>query len=153
MAINYVDGNLLDAKEDIIGHQCNAQGVMGSGIARQIRFKYPHVYAEYSRLFEFNRNDAKWLGYCQIIDCSDKMVANLIAQHNYGRDRNVVYTDYAALEGALKYLKVYAQYHDLSVALPYRIGCGLANGDWESVVHPMLQEIFNDYKLTLYRFI
>ena len=30
--LKVIDGDLLDAKEDIIGHQVNCQGVMGSGV-------------------------------------------------------------------------------------------------------------------------
>ena len=45
--IKIVKGNLLDATEDIIAHQVNCMGVMGSGLAKQIRNKYPEVYANY----------------------------------------------------------------------------------------------------------
>lgn len=36
------------------------------------------------------------------------------------------------------------------VGIPYKLGCGLAGGDWNGVVYPMLQEIFNDNIITLY---
>ena len=35
-------GNILDAK-GIIMHGCNAQGVMGSGLAKDIRERWPAV--------------------------------------------------------------------------------------------------------------
>ncbi|MEF3308124.1 hypothetical protein PV433_04325 [Paenibacillus sp. GYB004] len=47
-------------------------------------------------------------------------------------------------------LKEYAKERGLSVALPYQIGCGLANGDW-NVVGPMIEDVFRDYECTLYR--
>lgn len=35
--------------------------------------------------------------------------------------------------------------------IPYKLGCGLAGGDWDGVVYPMLQELFaNDSTITLY---
>jgi O-acetyl-ADP-ribose deacetylase (regulator of RNase III) len=48
--IHYVKGNLLDSNCDYICHQVNCQGVMGSGIARQIRERYPVVYLYYKML-------------------------------------------------------------------------------------------------------
>ena len=45
--IHYVKGNLLDSNCDYICHQVNCQGVMGSGIARQIRERWPEVYKDY----------------------------------------------------------------------------------------------------------
>jgi O-acetyl-ADP-ribose deacetylase (regulator of RNase III) len=149
--ITIVNGNLLDAKEDIIGHQCNAQAVMGSGVAKQLRERYPEIYDEYKELFA-SSSAHELMGYCQIINCNDgKRVANIIGQLNYGRTK-YLYTDYASLEQGLRYLKAYAKFHGYSVALPYKIGCGLANGDWDGVVFPMLEEVFSDYNLKLYRY-
>lgn len=78
-----------------------------------------------------------------------KYTANLFGQLNYGRSK-IRYTDYAALEQALTTLKIEAQAKGLSVALPYNIGCGLANGEW-SVVERMIGKVFADYEVTLYK--
>ncbi len=42
-----VEGSVLDAKENIIGHQVNCIGVMGAGLALQIKNKYSMVFEEY----------------------------------------------------------------------------------------------------------
>ena len=39
MEIIYKTGNILDAQTDVIAHQVNCQGVMGAGLAKQIREK------------------------------------------------------------------------------------------------------------------
>lgn len=54
--IKIVKGDILQASEDIIGHQVNCQGVMGAGLAKQIRNKYPHVYDEYRKLCSSTEN-------------------------------------------------------------------------------------------------
>ena len=37
------------------------------------------------------------------------------------------------------------------IGIPYKLGCGLAGGDWDGVVYPMLQELFDkDSTITLY---
>ena len=45
--ITYVKGNLLESDCNYICHQVNCQGRMGSGIAGQIREKWPIVYEMY----------------------------------------------------------------------------------------------------------
>ena len=51
MSIKFVNGNILtfpERDEDtIICHQVNCKGVMGAGLAKQIRDKWPVVFDEY----------------------------------------------------------------------------------------------------------
>ena len=42
-----VTGNVLDSNADVIIHQVNCQGVMGSGVAKQVKDRYPVVYEMY----------------------------------------------------------------------------------------------------------
>jgi O-acetyl-ADP-ribose deacetylase (regulator of RNase III) len=63
--VNIVDGDILNAKENIICHQVNCQGVMGSGLAKQIKNKYPNVYAKYKKFCEENKGSC--LGCFQIL--------------------------------------------------------------------------------------
>lgn len=148
MTIQIINGDLLEASEDILGHQVNCQGVMGSGIAKILRDRYPNLYPEYKKYCDQHTPD-RLLGHCQLVQTGEKYTANLFGQLNYGRSKTR-YTDYAALEQALTTLKTEAQAKGLSVALPYNIGCGLANGEW-SVVEEMLGKVFADYEVTLYK--
>ncbi|PLR72243.1 macro domain-containing protein [Bacillus sp. UMB0728] len=148
--IRIVEGNILNAPENIIGHQVNCQGVMGAGLAKQIRNKYPEVYTNY---IEFINECGKkaLLGRMQLVTCGEnKWVANLFGQSSYGRQK-LVYTHYGALENAFRHLRSIAKEHDLSVALPFGIGCGLAGGDWEEV-YAIIDEVFNNYEVVLYKF-
>lgn len=49
MSIKIIDGNLFDSKAKIIAHQVNCQGKMNSGVAKEVRQRYPHVYRDYPR--------------------------------------------------------------------------------------------------------
>ena len=94
--IKIVNGDLLKAKENIIGHQVNCQGVMGSGVALQVKKKYPRVFNMYKDLvssYVVIEEDRKQLmGKTQFVSVgSDKWVANMFGQFNYGRD-NKQYT-------------------------------------------------------------
>ncbi|WP_413986400.1 macro domain-containing protein [Paenibacillus polymyxa] len=77
--IKIVEGNLLDATEDIIGHQTNTKGVWGSGVAKAIKDKYPNTYAAYRDLC--HEYGDKLLGSCWTIKASDnRFIANLFGQ-------------------------------------------------------------------------
>jgi O-acetyl-ADP-ribose deacetylase (regulator of RNase III) len=133
--MHFVKGDILDAKDGIIGHQVNCQMVMGAGLAKQIRDKYPRVYDEYMLMVGKSPITAR-LGRCQMVAVSDKLlVANLFGQFDY-RPRNKVHTDYTALSMALRNLQRWKDTFvskDFPIYLPYGLGCGLAGGDWKIV--------------------
>lgn len=148
--IKEVKGDLLQAPENIIGHQVNCQGAMGAGLAAKIKNKYPIVFEKYKWLVEYY-NDHKELlkGECQLIQVGDsKYVANLFGQFYYGR--NGKYTIYNDLYYALWRLKKKAKKNNLTVALPHGLGCGLAGGDW-NIVRNLIDKAFEDYEVTIYK--
>lgn len=149
--IKIVSSNILNAKEDIICHQTNGMAVMGTGIAKQIRDKYPEVFEKYKNYCNSIDLFIELLGKVQPIKCHDgKIVCNLFGQHRYGRDKR--YTDYSAVKECLSKIKSYAQNKGLSIALPYNMGCMNAGGDW-NIVYKMIEEVFNDYDVTIYKLI
>ncbi|MFJ8531122.1 macro domain-containing protein [Bacillus sp. NPDC094106] len=130
--VQVIKGNLLHAKEDIIGHQVNAQGVMGAGLATEIKSRYPEAFERYKELCITEKKGRHLLGTCQIIKSKDKYIANIFGQHKFGRKG--VFTEVDALKKALYSLKVRAQKYNLSVAIPCYLGCGLAGGDWQEEI-------------------
>lgn len=58
--IKEIVGNLFESDAQILCHQCNCQGKMGSGVAAEVRLRYPHVYGSYYKDFE---NGKLKLGY------------------------------------------------------------------------------------------
>lgn len=146
--VNVIDGDLLEATEDIIGHQVNCSGVMNSGVAKFIRGKYPEIYNPYNIMCGGIVMD-KLLGNCQIILCDDgKLVANLFGQGSFGYGKQ--YTSIEHLRQALQTLKNYAKTHDKTVALPFKIGSCRGGADWNEV-YSIIEEEFKDYEVTLYR--
>ena len=143
-----INGNLLNSKADIIAHQVNCQGKMGSGVAKAIREKYPEVYDEYCK-FRIKR-----LGKVQVVQCKDgTLVANLYGQDKYGYDGKQ-YTDTMALFQCFVKLREFAQISGkCSIAMPYKIGCGYGGADWDEV-SKMLSIVFKEeygIKLELWR--
>ena len=81
MELVYCNGNLLDAQTTIIGHQVNCQGVMGSGVAKQIKEKWPGVFSHYQSRC---RDIATPLGDVQLVKVNDtQYIANIFGQFDY----------------------------------------------------------------------
>lgn len=59
-------------------------------------------------------------------------------------------TDYEEIKRCLEFVKRSAKQTKRSIAIPYGIGCGIANGDW-NIVYKIIEEVFNDYDVTLYK--
>ena len=149
--IENITGNVLDyvGKNSIVCHQTNCRGVMGSGLAKQIRAKYQSVYLKYWSLCNMSK-PTDLLGTVQIVETNDGIrIANCFGQDGYGRYK--IYTSYEALESCFKYIKHYAEKSENNVnviAFPYGIGCGLAGGDW-NIVSAMIEKVFADWHGTV----
>ncbi|CAL8902020.1 Appr-1-p processing protein [Bacillus pumilus] len=153
--IRIVERNILDTTKNIICHQVNCKGVMGAGLAKQIKSKYPNVYKEYRQLCKDQNIKIGLLGAAQFVDVNEnKTIANLFAQDNYGVKTRQ--TNYEAMNLCLKSLKSvvttdYSKYKGCSIAIPYGIGCGLAGGDWK-IVKQMIDDILGECDVTIYKF-
>jgi O-acetyl-ADP-ribose deacetylase (regulator of RNase III) len=152
--VNYVKGNLLDSNCDYICHQVNCQGVMGSGIARQIRERFPIVYEAYldrhHRYVELGVPTEKMLGSIDVILVSSfrGFVINMYSQNNCGYDGKR-YTSYDAFVDALHEIKRNVPPGRV-IGFPKNIGCGLGGGDW-TVVSALIEAILGkDYDIYIY---
>ena len=168
--IAYKNGNLLDSNCDIIVHQVNCQGVMGSGIAKQIRDKWPEVFDSYCNFLQYNytngicRYSYDFLGMIQPILVMNPLVTNnenfykgclitnFFSQDNY-LPRNVCHTDYKAFRMCCVKLKeqIVGLNKNLTIGFPYKIGCGLAGGDW-SIVEKIIEEEFEHFNVEIWKY-
>lgn len=129
MEIVYLIGDLLESPYRLILHGCNAQGVMGSGVAKQIRKKFPQAFEEYYTAYE---KEMLWLGDVIFADCGSKIIANGITQQYYGRSGNC-FINYEAINNVMEDTHNYAAKHGMEhVAMPL-IGAGLGGGSWKKI--------------------
>ena len=77
--ITHIKCDIFESGADIICHQVNCQGVMGSGIAKQVREKYPWVYAYYKDLC--NEHEFNVLGAIQEVYINETQeIVNIFGQ-------------------------------------------------------------------------
>lgn len=145
-------GNIVkEVTEGIIIQQVNAQGVMGSGVAKDIRDRYPVVFEEYSKVVKPNGlydRGIEYMGMMIPVQVDTNLwVCNIVGQQFYGREPEKQwlgrYTSYDALQLGLRKVYQFALENfvltdDLKWAtrptIHYPlIGCGLGGGEWSIV--------------------
>ena len=159
--IKIIDGDLLTSGADIICHQVNCQGKMNSGVAKQIREKWPEVYNAYINIIEESKfSGLELLGFCQFLYIKKQkiFIANLFGQNYYGYD-NEQYTDMDALKNSLLMLRNHVynltkgkniSKSEIRIAMPWKIGCDRGGANWTDV-YSMIHFIFEDYNVELWR--
>lgn len=131
----------------IILHQVNCMGVMGTGIAKAIRDKYPVVFSAYTKHC-FGKTPWSLLGNFQLVQVSqDLYIGNVFGQQRYGRSTRQ--TDYDAVQESLIQMRVDIHPHLEHLPIFYpKMGCVNAGGDW-NIVSAILNECLDglDHKL------
>jgi O-acetyl-ADP-ribose deacetylase (regulator of RNase III) len=153
----YKECDIFDSGADVICHQVNCQGVMGSGLAKQVRERYPSVYKEYKSWCNIYKPE-ELLGKSQFVPLvpisevangnyqqGDLMgIINVFGQLDYGYTGKC-YTDYEALRHAFQNLRKFCKtfLYNPVIAFPYNFGCARGGGDWE-MVSAMIEDAFFD---------
>ena len=154
--IHNVIGNLLTSNCDYICHQVNCQGVMGSGIAKQIREKWPWVFDSYRAYCDRCKSrgesplGAIWGVAIDSDIRSSRWVVNMFGQDNYGYYGGR-FTSYDAFAKCLEHMRDNLP-KDKTIGFPKNIGCGLGGGNW-NVIYALIEEILGkDYEVYIYEY-
>ena len=145
-----VRGDLMAAPERLLLHGCNAQGVMGSGVAKLVRDAHPGAYDVYRAAYESRTDKSRGLdlGSYTVFKDTDRTIINGVTQEFYGREPNRVYVSYAAIERLFLDLNHQPLTENQAIAIP-RIGAGLAQGDWKTI-REIIAESVQSYYVTIY---
>lgn len=128
--------DITTIEKGVIMHQVNCQDLMGAGVAKAIYLKHPAVKESFHKLAkqETYNTPKKRFGLVQPVKINEQLIVlNSFSQLYYGRNKNIKYTDENALIKNLKKLDIYAKERNLPAYVPEKIGCNLANGDWNKI--------------------
>lgn len=146
MAVKIIDGDLFSTDAKYICHQVNCQGRMGSGVAKIVRSRFPEAFEKYKEACD---KGYAYLGKTQYVLSNGKVIINMFAQDRYGYD-GAKYTDEDAFLTCL--VEIHSAIPDGStIAMPYKIGCGLGGGDWDTIYWMIERELGQDYNVELWR--
>lgn len=135
--------DIFEAPVNAIAHQCNCYHVMGGGIAREIKDRYPEAYdADLS-----TEIGPKKLGsFSAAVAGDNKLILNCYTQNNYGAG---CHTNYDSVRECFLDIKSkLPTEHSYTLGIPYGYGCGLAGGDW-NIVSQIIYDVFGDAKFNV----
>ena len=158
--LKHVTGNLIDMAEqgefDVIVHGCNCLNTMGSGIALEIRTRYPKAYDADTRATEQWQTPVAKLGnfstHATIGKGNPFVIVNAYTQVNFA-PRGIDHFEYESFSLILR--KLHAQWSAGKFGFPY-IGMGLAGGNEPRIIamiEKFAEDVHNDGgSVTLVRF-
>lgn len=146
MSYEIINKDLTTVERGIIVHGCNCQGVMGSGVAKALRSKWPQIFTSYKRMCDNCVSRNNLLGGVSMVQINSELhIANAFTQLYYGKDGRK-YADPEAIVTALSsvngFAAGWASTFDvmMDIYLP-KIGCGLGGLDWDTEVEPIVRDI------------
>lgn len=128
-----IDGDILTIADGIVCQQVNCAGGYGAGLSGKISKLYPQVENAYRNFVRQTPRD-ELFGKCQPVRIDDSLtIVNIFAEWDYANayEQNIVSTDMDKLVVALH--RVCEHYEGRNIYVPYKIGCGLAGGNWDEL--------------------
>lgn len=127
----FKEGNILDADEDIICHQCNCKSLQAAGLAKALFEKYPE--ADIYKLLAPEKRSVSSVFFSDLND--GKLICHMFAQIYPGKPQ-------WGIDSREKRLKYFRNCLDRLIfsdsgrdvtgyAFPYKVGCGMAGGIWD----------------------
>ena len=122
-------GDVFTTEATYIGHGVNCMGVMGAGIAKTVREKFPQVYKEYKWLC--NSLDGLKPGCYFVYPENGKHIVNFATQRNPGPDATYEWLFTSLLRFSQQAVARIPKNGNL-VAIP-ELGCGIGGLEWPVV--------------------
>lgn len=118
-------GNLFDTGATCIGHGVNCHGIMGAGIAKEFKRRFPDNYRAYSRRC---RDKTLRPGKTFVWAEDGTTIMNMASQNRPGADATYEWLFLAAQDAAAKATAL----GEKVIAIP-QIGCGIGGLKWHKV--------------------
>lgn len=139
--LTYHRTSLLESQAQTIVNTVNTVGVMGKGLAHEMRKKYPTMFKAYKKICDERLLD---IGQLWLWRGSDQWILNFPTKKNW---RNPSKIEYIEL-GLRKFRDQFERQGIREIAFP-RLGCGNGGLDWNSV-KPIMHEYLADLPIRIY---
>src|ERR1700677_1554729 len=137
----YLYSSLFDSPAQTLVNTVNTVGVMGKGIAKIFRERYPAMFSEYRKLCDQHQlatgNLHLWKG-------DDHWVLNFPTKTNWRLPSKMEYIE----QGLETFVKNYEKMGIVSASFP-PLGCGNGNLKWTDV-KPLIERQLSNIKIPIY---
>jgi O-acetyl-ADP-ribose deacetylase (regulator of RNase III) len=128
---------VFDPPVQTIVNPVNCDGVMGRGLALEIKTRFPEVFAKYEA--ECKRGRMK-IGKLQLVKTDPRWVLNFPTKDHWRGKSKLTYIE----QGLRKFKATYVRLGITSAAFP-ALGCGNGGLDWE-IVSPLMHSYLENLK-------
>ncbi len=129
MGVEYVPGDILEATTEAVLNPVNCIGLMGAGLAKQFRNKYPNMFKHYS---DACRRGVLAPGRLLIYDRETFdppfYIINFPTKNDWRQPSKLEYIE----SGLIALVRILKPMGVNSISVP-KLGCGLGELDWEDV--------------------
>lgn len=151
--LHYKNGDLLESDCTVVLHQANCFSIMGGGIALAIANKYPEA-KEVDKKSSLSPKEK--FGKFTYVTSDGVTIGNLYGQYELGKVNLVkMNMRMKMLNKSLNEFLTSAKSGLIEnvnlekVGVPYKIGCGLAGGDWD-IVKLILERASEEHGIDIY---
>jgi len=139
--ITYLETSVFESPAQTLVNTVNTVGVMGKGIAKEFKARYPKMYPEYRRLCDEHRLA---VGSLHLWRGQKRWVLNFPTKTTWKLPSKIEYIT----AGLQKFVESYARMGITSISFP-PLGCGNGNLDW-SDVRPIMEEYLRRVSIQVY---
>lgn len=141
MPITYTSGNIFNSEMQTLVNPVNTVGVMGKGLAKHFKDKYPDMFVEYKAKCD---DETLTIGKLHLYRTDNKWILNFPTKAHWRAKSKLGY-----VESGLKYfVNIYEDEKIESIAFPM-LGCGLGGLDWETQVRPLMKRHLSDLNIPI----
>lgn len=132
--------NLFDSKSCALVNTVNCVGVMGAGIAKEFKLRFPEMFRDYVKKCHTNEIQIGKLDTYRIND--KKIIINFPTKDHWKYPSKIEYIK----KGLDDFIQNYKSWNITSVAFP-QLGCGKGGLNWNDVIYVM-EEYLTDIDIT-----
>ncbi len=139
--LTYLYSSVFDSPAQTLVNTVNTVGVMGKGIAKTFRERYPAMYSEYRKLCD---NGELAIGNLHLWKGIDHWVLNFPTKTTWRLPSKLDYIE----KGLETFVNNYEGMGIISASFP-PLGCGNGNLDWNEV-RPLIERYLNKINIPIY---
>lgn len=139
--IQYIKGDIFDSPAQTIVNPVNCKGVMGAGLAKQFKERYPYMYYTYRKACDANLLKP---GKLMLHRAEDHWILNFPTKDDWRNTSEIRYIE----SGLQKFVQTYQAHGITSVAFP-PLGCGLGGLDF-SLVKLLFEKYLSSLPIDVY---
>lgn len=146
-------GNVFGTSDNCILHGVNCLGVMGAGIAAQIKRRFPIAFHEYNKMVHFHKTAGiPLIGRAQFVEVTmGHYIVNAFTQEKTAKYSGEKVISYSAILNSLMLTAQECVERGITgISMP-KIGSDLGGGDW-SIIRSIINAVFESVgvKVTVY---